>query len=123
MRETMAAIELKSWFDDDVVLYTSEDSCDVREALVEAVKKGVHLNGVNLRGADLAGAALSWSNLVGADLRGANLHGASLYGANLRAVDFTGAYLYGVDLRGADLLDSLPGRDNLGEGPILHWGS
>ena len=66
---------------------------NIKEALIEAVKKGAYLRGADLRGADLSGAYLSGAHLSGADLRGADLRGAYL----------SGAYLSGANLKGAEL--------------------
>ena len=82
-----------------------------------------HLQGANLRSADLRvanlrSADLRVANLPGADLRGAIFQGANLQGANLRGANLRGADLQGADLRGANLRGAdLPGA-NL-QGAIL----
>ena len=78
----------------------------------------IHLDGVDLSGADLTGAHLS-----GADLTGAWLNGADFTGAYLDAADLTDALLYGAnlscarsaraDLIGAHLSGADLGRANL----------
>ncbi len=89
-------------------LYTSETATTIRDALEEAVGRGVDLigadlRGANLRGAILDGAILDGASLVGASLGGADLVGASLVGAYLVGADLVGAYLDGANLRGAIL--------------------
>src|SRR3569833_1160756 len=66
------------------------------------------LTGVNLAGADLTGAKLSYStrsrgNFENADLRGATLTGANLRGAQLSHAHFDKADLSYADLTGAEL--------------------
>jgi hypothetical protein len=79
----------------DAVIFVST-ALTLKDALVEAVRKGADLRGADLHGADLRGA-----DLYGADLRGADLYGADLYGADLRGADLYGADLYGADLKDA----------------------
>ncbi len=90
----MPAIEIKNY--GGGVLYTSEDACDVREALVEAVKSGAVLHRADLRNADLSGVGLRDADLGGADLSAARLRGSDLGGANLNGAD-----LHRSDLRGS----------------------
>jgi hypothetical protein len=85
-----------------LVLYTCA-AATLREALIEAVKKGASLDGANLVGANLVGANLVRANLFGANLFGANLDGANLFGANLDGANLVGASLYGANLYGASL--------------------
>ncbi len=66
-----------------------------RVSLLARAEAGI---GPEMRGADLAGAALA-----GSDLRGASLRGALLIGADLRAADLRRADLLGADLRAADV--------------------
>ena len=80
----------------------------IKDALVEAVKKGVNLDCADLRGANLCGADprsanLRSANLCGADLRSANLRSANLCGADLCGANLCWANLCGANLRGADL--------------------
>jgi len=56
---------------------------------------------LNLMGANLSGADLSWFDLSGADLYGANLSRANLSGAILTGADLARANLTGADLREA----------------------
>jgi len=62
-----------------------------------------HLQGTNLKGAQLRSANLSGAMLDDADLSDTDLSFSSLNGASLRRANLTGAKLYGSDIRGADL--------------------
>lgn len=62
-----------------------------------------HLDGADLRGADLIGADLHGARLTTADLRGAKLSNVNLRAASLREAQLDGADLMGADLIGADL--------------------
>jgi uncharacterized protein YjbI with pentapeptide repeats len=74
---------------------------------------GVHLDGVDLSGADFSDVNLGGAHLNGANLRGAFLSNANLGGAFLSDTDLSGArlirsnlggaFLNDADLRGADL--------------------
>jgi CheY-like chemotaxis protein len=80
--------------------------------LLQGDKPVVHLERVDLVGANLAGAFLAGANLAGAFLAGANLAGATLVRANLtgsilQAVDFGDTNLRGANLAGADLRKAL----------------
>jgi hypothetical protein len=57
------------------------DSDNMRDTVIAAVKSRADLYGADLSGADLRGAYLSGADLSGADLRGAYLSGADLSGA------------------------------------------
>ena len=83
--ETKVKIQIKSVFGKVLFEYEKEDN-NIKDTLVEAVKRGAYL-----RGADLRCAYLSC-----ADLRGADLRGADLSGADLRDADLRGAYLSGA---------------------------
>lgn len=61
------------------------------------------MDGTDLRYADLSGADLREAILGAARLRHANFRGASLKGANLRGADLSGADLTGANLEGAQL--------------------
>jgi len=99
------------------VIFTSESANNLREAVIEAVSKGISLadadfRGANLRGANLRGADFTDADFTDADLtdadftdadfRNANLECAVLIGANLRNANLTRAILRGADFRGAD---------------------
>ncbi len=96
------SIEILSHYT-NAVIYRSEDSQSVREAMMIAVGEGANLEGAYLEGADLEGANLEGANLEGADLEGAYLEGADLEGAYLEGANLEGANLEGADLEGADL--------------------
>ena len=103
-------IEIKSVLGKVLFEYEKEDN-NIKDTLIEAVKRGADLRGADLYGADLGGADLGdadlrGANLYGADLRGANLGDADLGGADLGDADLYGANLYGADLGGADLGDA-----------------
>lgn len=71
----------------------------------------LHLQGADLREAQLANADLSGACLLGADLSGAVLTGArleraDLRGCRLRSVDLRGAFMTHADLRQGDLRDA-----------------
>ncbi|MGK3981851.1 DUF2169 domain-containing protein [Sorangium sp. So ce136] len=79
-----------------------------RDAVLELVRlgeplAGVDLTGVDLSGADLTGADLGGALLARADLRGARLDGARLVEAVLAEADCEGASFEGADLTRADL--------------------
>ncbi|MBF0269065.1 MAG: pentapeptide repeat-containing protein [Alphaproteobacteria bacterium] len=61
------------------------------------------LDGADLRYAEMAGADLTEAVLGAARLRHVNLEGAKLKGANLRGADLSGADLRGADLEGAQM--------------------
>lgn len=107
----------------DRPIYKSETANNRREAIIEAVQRGVSLANADLAVFMLAGARLSGANLAGADLSVSNLTEACLNAANLtrakldwadltRATlacadlsesDLVGAELVGADLAGANL--------------------
>jgi uncharacterized protein YjbI with pentapeptide repeats len=96
----MPTIQIRSW--SDALLYECEAE-SVRDAVVQAVRRGAVLRGADLRGADLRGADLRRADLRGANLRDADLRDADLRGADLRDADLSGADLRGADLSGAVL--------------------
>jgi uncharacterized protein YjbI with pentapeptide repeats len=61
------------------VIYESEKET-LREAVIEAVKKGISLRGSDLRDSDLSGSNLSGSDLSGSDLSGSDLRLVKFYG-------------------------------------------
>ncbi len=86
------------------------------QVLLEDVRAGRWLRGIDLRGMDLSGLDLSQAQLRGADLsrtilrgtilRGADLARTQLNGADLTGADLTDANLWRADLRGVDLRTS-----------------
>jgi uncharacterized protein YjbI with pentapeptide repeats len=76
--------------------------------LAGANLKGAELTWIWQNGANLKGVLLQWADLrnaflEGTDLREAFLEGTDLREANLRGADLRGAFLWGADLRGAFL--------------------
>jgi len=74
---------IRNKYNDSEIYVSTKDN--VRDAVIEAMSKGVNLFGAylskaNLSKADLFGANLSKSNLFGADLSGADLGNAKFYG-------------------------------------------
>jgi hypothetical protein len=93
-----------------VLFEFEKENNTIRDTLIEAVRRGAPLFGVNLSGADLSG-----SNLFGASLFGANLSSADLSGSNLSGANLSGASLLGANLSGANLLKvNLSGANLLG---------
>ncbi|MYJ94633.1 MAG: pentapeptide repeat-containing protein [Proteobacteria bacterium] len=96
---------LISWHLDDIDLEGAN--------LVHADVSYFNMPGANLRDADLGGADLTAVDLRGADLRGASLLGATLTRADLSGADLrnanlenstiAGAFFFGADLRGVNL--------------------
>jgi hypothetical protein len=96
-------IEIKNRLTGKILFEYEKESNEIKETLIEAVKKGADLSCAYLRGADLSCAYLRGADLSCAYLRGADLNGAYLRGADLNGADLSGAYLRGADLNGADL--------------------
>lgn len=67
-------------------IYESEHSTK-KGCVEDAVKKGVSLYRIDLRGADMAGADMTGADMTGADLRRADLRHADLRRADLRDAD------------------------------------
>jgi hypothetical protein len=89
------------------VMYSSEASKTIAEAVAEARLRDADLSGADLSGADLRDADLSGADLSGAVLRDAVLRDADLRGADLSDADLSGADLRGADLSDADLRDAV----------------
>lgn len=90
--------------------------------------RGANLENANLRSADLLGATLRDANLEdaylrGADLRGANLRDANLWNANLRYANLDGADLRDAILNGAYLRGAILRGVNLGGANLLCFGN
>ena len=83
--------------------YAREITVMDSKEILQKIKDGENLRGVDLRGADLSDADLSDADLSGADLSGADLSDAYLRGVDLRNAYLSDAYLRGADLRGAKL--------------------
>ena len=110
-QEEKKGFVIKSWKDDSDVYISTKDN--LRDAVIEAVEKGVNLSEADFRGANLSGADFREADLSGADFCGANLseanlseadfRGANLSEANLSEADFRGADFCGADFCGAEL--------------------
>ena len=97
----------------NALLYRSDSSASIKEAvesaaadgasLVRARLDGARLVGASLVRARLDGARLDGARLVGARLDGARLDGARLDGASLVRASLVGASLVGASLDGARL--------------------
>ena len=77
---------------DGTVAYESQSATSLREAVGEAVRKGVSLARADFSLANFYGADFSLANFYGADFSlanfsGANFSGASFYGANFFGVE------------------------------------
>lgn len=86
-----------------VALYSSESATTLLEAVQEAARKDINLQGADLRGADLAvlelcGIILDDADLTDVDFSGSRLCGARLLGAQLKGADFHMADLTGAVL-------------------------
>jgi len=97
----------------------------VLQFLYEAqlINKGGRI--VDLSGADLRGADLSFTTLTGADLKGANFWWARFFAANLKGADLSHAALInsnleGADLSGADLSEAEPTAAILNGADLSH---
>lgn len=104
--ESPAPIEIRSRFTGKIIF--TDNSGDLKTALLHASKQRVSLAGGELQSAKLAGIKLDTLDLRGADLRSADFSQAALRNVDLRGADLSYAHLNGVtitksDLRGADL--------------------
>ena len=80
----------------------------IKDAIEEAIKKGVNLRYADLWRANLSGASLIGADLSCVDLIGANLRNADLRNANLSDADLSGANLSGAILRYAKNVPNIP---------------
>ncbi len=88
--------------------YTHLQGANLRDAnLNHATFIGANLFGANLWGAKLHNVSFLWANLEGASLWSAQLQGATFNGATLRSASFVGAILEGALLANADLRNSM----------------
>jgi uncharacterized protein YjbI with pentapeptide repeats len=94
------------------------------QSLREARLRGAALARARLQGADLRGADLTQANLADADLAGANLTGARLVEANLAGADLSRAVLWSADLTGAHVSGAALGGAELRHAVLLGitWG-
>jgi uncharacterized protein YjbI with pentapeptide repeats len=98
----VSKIQIKS-INGNVLFEYEKENNSLRDAVIQAVKKGAILKGAYLKGAYLYGAYLEGAYLSGAILEGAYLKGAYLYGAYLYGANLKGAILEGANLEGANL--------------------
>jgi uncharacterized protein YjbI with pentapeptide repeats len=98
-------IKILNRFNSETVIYESEKET-IREAVEEAVAKGVSLSYANLSYANLSYANLSYANLSYANLSYANLSDANLSYANLRSANLSYANLSDANLSYANLSDA-----------------
>jgi uncharacterized protein YjbI with pentapeptide repeats len=93
-------------------LNVTEQSADLRGAVLSADLRGATLIGAQLQGANLNAAQLQGANFLGAQLQGAMLSEAKLQGASLSGAELQLASLSGAELQGADLSEAnLQGAD------------
>ena len=98
-------VEIKNIHGEVIYAYEGENAT-IKDAVEDAVKKGVNLTRANLECANLECADLRYANLEGANLEGANLYRAALTranleGANIKDANFKGANLYRANLENA----------------------
>jgi uncharacterized protein YjbI with pentapeptide repeats len=106
---------------DEIISLLRETVENWKDALDSADLRGANLAGAALYKANLRGTDLSWANLRGANLADANLSGADLWSANLRESYPMGAILIKARLEMADLRKAYLNDANL-EGAKL-WGA
>jgi len=89
------------------IIHTSSGGATgTKDAVIEAVHKGVDLKGADLARVDLAGADLSRAKLSSSNLCGANLSGSNLSGANLSMVNLSAATMRDTNLEFANLFEA-----------------
>ncbi len=87
----------------DTLPSTAPAPVNVRAVVLERLRVGRRLHGLDLVGADLHGLDFRGGLMSALDLRDANLQGCLLVGARLTAARLVGADLTDADLTGADL--------------------
>jgi uncharacterized protein YjbI with pentapeptide repeats len=85
------------------ILFVSENAFDRGEALQDAVRAGVKLSHVSLKGAILRDIHLNGADLSDADFRGAVLQDCDFSGANLAGANFDGARFTHLSIQKANL--------------------
>ena len=113
----MNKVEIKNIHGEVIYTYEGENAT-IKDAVEDAVKKGVNLTRANLEYANLRYANLYHANLEGANLYRASLIRANLEGANIKDANFKGvnlyrANLYGVNLYGANFFNANLSQANL----------
>jgi len=118
---------------DGTVAYESQSATSLREAVGEAVRKGVYLARADFYGAnffradffraDFSLANFSRANFSRASFSGANFSGASFYGADFSLANFYGADFSLANFYGANFYGANFSRANFsGAKGILHVG-
>ena len=102
--EKVVGIAIKNRFTGAIQFQSTKTT--YKEAVREAIDRGVNLSEADLSETDLCGADLSETNLCkanlcGADLSGTNLSETDLSEANLRGADLSEADLSGTELQNA----------------------
>jgi len=108
--EIKKEVKLEIKFCDGEICFSSTKTT-IKEAVIEAIEKGVNLYNTNLSNADLYGVNLSNANLSGvnlsnANLRYTNLSNANLYNTNLSNANLRDANLCGTNLCGTNLYNT-----------------
>lgn len=107
-------IQIRSRYDEDVVLFEHEQKDNtIKETVLAAVKEGVSLSGsyffnadlsdIDLSGIDLSDSAVLYSRLANSDLCQANLKNTIFSRCDLSYVDFCEADLSGVWLKTSNI--------------------
>lgn len=97
----------------------------LKEAIQNALNKGICLDNVDLSNQDLegvqmAGASLQGANLEGANLAFSNMAGSNLSGTNVRKATFNGANLQGAYFKDSDLHGANFSNSNLNNVDFRH---
>lgn len=85
------------------ILYTDHETTDFRQALENAVKRGVNLENANLSNHNLSGLDLSGGKFKNADFSNSVLSWSNLQGADVENADFSGTYTYNVNATQSNL--------------------
>ena len=113
-------IEIKNRWTGAILFEYKKENNNLKDTLIEAIKRGAYLGDANLRGADLGGAYLGNANLCDADLGDAYLGNANLSDAYLCGADLGDADLRGANLRGAKEIPYIP-LACPSDGPFIGW--
>ena len=109
-------IEIKNKHNGNVIFEHEQVDNTIKDTVTEAIKRGVSLQGADLRYADLQGINFGLTDLRTADLTEANLQNSVLYfsdisftvlrGANLQGANLSDTMMFHTDLHGANLTDA-----------------
>ena len=94
-------MEIKNRYTGEVIF--SDNSDNIKDTLLNAIKSRADLRGCDLRECDLRECYFYESDLRGSSLNGSSLNGSSLNGSSLRECDLRECDLRGCDLRGCNL--------------------